>query len=362
MKKVSIFVLDISQFGGIEKVVTILANNLVFMEQYEVEIISLFRTNSVPVFNIDKKVRIRYVYEGEPIDIRSNFLKIIEKCRSIGRQEKLDILITAGMGYVPITWLAFKPTKHIAWEHSNITIGKSFGLVWFGRRIAKKYLDNIVVLSKRDLKNYNRKFKGKLNIKQIYNPIEFSLSNSIYNSSAKKIISSGRLTKQKGFDILLDVANIVFSEYPEWTWDIYGEGVEREALEGKLLNLGLEKNVFIRGFVENILPVYDNYSFFVLTSRYEGFGLVITEAQSRKLPVVSFDCNSGPSELILDGVNGYLVEDGNIRQMANKIIDLIKNKDKRLDFSKKAIYDKEKFSLNNFLNSWVDVIESKDDK
>lgn len=357
MRKISFFVLNIFQIGGIERVVTILANNLVNQERFQVEIISLFKTSNNPAFKLDKRVTVQYIFD-KPLIIRKNFVKIIKGCRKFAVDADVDILITAGMGYVPVSWLSFKPNKHIAWEHSNITIGKRFGITWFGRQIARKYLDYIVVLTERDMNNYKKVFKDKVTVKHIYNPIEFETSETSYNADIKKIISSGRLAKQKGFDLLVDVARIVFSKHPEWTWDIYGEGDERILIEEKISNYGLEKNVFVKGFVNDIKKVYSDYSFFVLTSRYEGFGLVITEAQSQKLPVVTFDCNCGPSELVINGNNGYLIENGNISMMAEKICNLIEDRDKRIEFSMKAHLDKDKLRLDYFVRAWKELIES----
>lgn len=356
MKRISFFVSNIYQIGGIERVVTILANNLVATEKFEVEIISLFKTDKYPAFKLDERVSLSHIFDGT-MDIRKNLVKICRGSRIYARKKKVELLITAGMGLVPITWLSFKPSKHIAWEHGNITIGKKLGITWFGRQIARKYLDAIVVLTECDRKNYERLFRSKSLIKHIYNPIFLEKKHVIYNADTKKIISTGRLTKQKGFDLLINVAKIVFLSYPEWKWDIYGDGEERKVLEKEIAKKNLQGNVYLKGFVNNITDLYSEYSIFVLTSRYEGFGLVITEAQSCKLPVVSFNCNCGPSELILDGQNGFLVDDFNIELMAAKICELIKDRQKRIEFSMKAQSDKEKCSVKHFVNSWIELIE-----
>ncbi|WP_394121303.1 glycosyltransferase family 4 protein [Planococcus donghaensis] len=357
MRKVSIFVLNIFQVGGIERIVTILANNLIKDPKFNVEIVSLFKTSDKPSFNIDERIVVKNIFE-KSISIRKNFIKIVKTCKEFAAREDVDVFITAGMGYVPITWLSFNANMHIAWEHSNLTIGKRFGITWLGRQIARKYFDVIVVLTEQDMNNYKKQFNDEVNIKHIYNPIEFESSQIQYKSEDKKIISTGRLSRQKGFDILVDVAAIVFSRYPEWSWHIFGEGEQQVVIEEKISSYDLGNHVYLKGFTKDIKNVYKDYSLFVLTSRYEGFGLVITEAQSQKLPVVAFDCNCGPRELILNDTNGFLIENGNVEKMAEKICELIADKEKRIQFSNNTSLDKEKLRLENFVNDWKKIIEN----
>ncbi|MFR2767087.1 MAG: glycosyltransferase [Thomasclavelia sp.] len=111
------------------------------------------------------------------------------------------------------------------------------------------------------------------------------------------LLSVGRLTSQKGFDLLLEVAKIIFNNETDWKWLIVGEGEERENLEKKIKQYNLEKKVMLVGNKTNIDDFYNKSSIFVLTSRFEGFGLVITEAKAHHLPCVSFrNVRRGPSE------------------------------------------------------------------
>jgi glycosyltransferase involved in cell wall biosynthesis len=355
---VGIFMLNAFQFGGIERVVSLLTNELINTEKYEIEIISLFKTNKSPFFSLDERIRVSNIFE-KPFDLRKNFVKAVRGSRKFAKNNKFDVLITAGMGYVPFTWLAFRNTRHISWEHSNISIGNKFGITWLGRQIAYRYMNDIVVLTKRDLNNYKKQFPKVKNIKQIYNPAEYEISKSDYNVESKKILSCGRLAHQKGFDILIDVAKKVLYENPDWQWDIYGDGEDRPALEKKISDNKLEDKVVLKGSVKSMRGIYERYSLFVLTSRYEGFGLVITEAQSYKLPVVSFNCNCGPDELIEHNVNGYLIDNFDLNEMARKISDLIKDKEKRMMFSSETSLKKDKLKIEVFKNKWENLIDNK---
>lgn len=360
MKKVGIFMFNIFQFGGIERIVSLLVNDLMETNRYEIEVISLFKTSDKPFFELNENVKVNNIFE-KPFNLRNKFINALYGCIKFAKNNSYDTIITAGMGYVPISRLAFRGMKHIAWEHSNVNIGKKLGITWIGRNIACRYMDQVVVLTKRDFDNYKRKFPDIINLKQIYNPIEYEISDCEYNIESKKIISCGRLTYQKGFDMLLEVAKIVFTQHPTWEWHIYGDGEEKTALINKIAEFNLQDNIILKGAVNTMEGVYKDYSIFVLSSRYEGFGLVITEAQSYKLPVVSFNCDCGPDELVENNVNGYLIDGYNIYEMAKKICELITDESKRMLFSTNTSLNKEKLSRSVFRENWIELIDNLED-
>jgi len=356
-KKIVFFVLNIYQIGGIEKVVSIIANML--CEKFDITIVSLFKTNANPIFELDKKISVINIL-NKPINLRMNYFYIKNKIKKKMNLINCDFFINCGMGYVPFTIFMKKKAKYISWEHSNCKIGKRFGITWLGRVISKKYADYIVFLTKRDLKNYILKFKCTNTEKliQIYNPINLQIKPNKYDSNSKKIISCGRLEYQKGFDLLLQVAKSVFEKQSatDWSWDIYGDGTLRKELQEKIKELGLEKHVELKGNVTNMDEVYSKYALFVLTSRYEGFCLVNIEASTNLLPIVSFNCDCGPDEIILHNVNGYIIDDFNIDEMANKILDLIENNEKRITFSNNALVDKEKLKNEEIYIRWEELL------
>ena len=180
-----------------------------------------------------------------------------------------------------------------------------------------------------------------------------------YNSRSKKIISVGRLEKVKGFDRLIEIAKIVFEDKvtEKWEWHIYGEGPERESLENIIRKYNLEKKVILKGNVENIYELYKEYSFYVMTSYFEGLPMVLLEAKANSLPIISFDINTGPSEIIRDGVDGYLVRNEDIWKMSKKIIELIKAEDMRINFSLNTKRNLYKFNKNKILKKWKKILE-----
>lgn len=346
----------INKGGGIPRVVSYLAN--VLAKNDDISILSL-EGNDKPLeipYEIEEHIHIDFLFEK--IDnYRRHYLRIRNEIRKYLCTNTYDVVIVSGMDYVPF-FIGMKKkyikTRFIAWEHSNYTIGKKFGLKWFGRKVALKEFDDIVVLTKRDEKLYNEKEKTHGKIIQIYNPDFVENSNEPYNCNSKKIISCGALTYQKGFDYAIEVAKDVFKVYPDWSWDIWGEGEDRKKLEEQIKIANLSNNIFLRGFDKNVIKKYPNYAFFVLTSRYEGFCMVLLEAMKCGLPVVSFDCNMGPDEIIRK--NGFLVPCFDTSCMSEMILKMIDAGEKRKEFSRESKEAIKRFSKKVFITSWKSVI------
>lgn len=360
-KKIAFFVLNIFQVGGIEKVVTIVANKLI--NKYDIMIVSLFKTSSLPFYDLNKKVKVINMFEKE-FNVRNNFFKIKSSIKKKLDKYEIDIFINCGMGYVPLNIFMRKRAYYISWEHSNCMIGKKIGLTWWGRFLSSKYADTIIFLTKKDQINFKKMYKcnKKVNLTQIYNPIELQAISHKYNSKSKKILSCGRLDEQKGFDILIEVAKIVFEKEKKWQWHIYGDGKERNRLEELIKKNNLEKNVILKGTVKNMHEIYKDYSFFVLTSRYEGFCLVNIEASSNLLPIISFNCPCGPDEIITENINGFIIDNFDKNKMAEKVLKLINDEKLRIKFSNNSNYDKEKLNIDHIINQWLNLLDNLGEK
>ena len=163
------------------------------------------------------------------------------------------------------------------------------------------------------------------------------------------------LIYQKGFDFAIQVADIVLKNHPDWTWEVWGEGIERERLEGMIVKHNLQNQFFLKGYSDNIMDKYSEYAFFVLTSRYEGFGMVILEALANNLPVIAFDCDAGPEEIINNN-NGYLIECFDIQGMATAIEHLIQDKEKRKVLSSRTKSVLDKFLITSITEQWKELI------
>lgn len=211
-----------------------------------------------------------------------------------------------------------------------------------------KRFDKVVVLTDHDEQQW-RKYTDKA--KRIYNPITLA-SPQVSDCTNKRVIAVGRLDYVKGYDMLIDVWVKVNKKHPDWKLTIFGTGKDRAALAKQIEDLGLEKVVILPGATKHISEEYAKSSIFVSSAREEGFGNVMTEAEASGLPVVAFDCPYGPREIIRDGYNGYLVPLNDKAQMAERILSLIEDSEKRMLMGKRSLEVVTKFSLGNIINDW----------
>lgn len=171
------------------------------------------------------------------------------------------------------------------------------------------------------------------------------------------IVSSiARYHPQKNLFDAIKAFKLVATILPEAIYNIYGYGPQEDELKKLIKELGLEKNVFLKGFTKNITEVYKNSCITILTSRYEGQPLVIGESMSYGVPVISYDITYGPSELIKDGWNGFLIKKYDINALAEKILSVLLDKDLRKTLSNNARNITQELSLDKFKNNWISVL------
>lgn len=171
------------------------------------------------------------------------------------------------------------------------------------------------------------------------------------------IIAAGRLAEQKGFDLLITA--FARSDLPgkNWSLVILGEGSERPALEKQIRQLGLQASILLPGNMSDIDAWFCHADIFVLSSRYEGFPNVLMEAMACGLPAIAFDCKSGPSEIIKNGINGILVPSEDIQAMARALIYLDNNPDKAMSLSIEAKKIINKYSARRITRTWIDLFQ-----
>lgn len=215
-----------------------------------------------------------------------------------------------------------------------------------------KLLDRFVVLTEEDSHNWPELD----NIVVIPNFVS-SIPQLKSACSSKKVIAVGRYTYQKGFDMLINVWEIVHRVHPEWVLEIYGAG-NSTIYQLMADEKGLSSSLHCNGSVSDIYSAYAESSIFVLSSRYEGFGLVIIEAMGVGLPVVSFACPCGPRDIINNGYNGYLVGNGDVEDMAQKLCDLIEHDDKRIRMGANAVETAESYNKNLIMKKWIELFDS----
>lgn len=344
--------------GGMERVLSVCANNL--CHELDVSIITLFQKGMTYYFPLDEKI---HCYDLGLDDVAN---------RDLLKERMLDFLMShhydfvVSLGGIDMYYLHSMNdgSKKLLWLHFAIDIAKT---TWLGhnpsllkrikgwlvtwKRIyhAKQY-SKIIVLSKTDLKAWEKYTQNAI---LIYNPITID-SPILSDNNTKKVLSVGRLDYEKGFDYLIDAWEIVNKKHPDWFLDIYGEGPLRKQLQDHIDSLDLSDSIKLCGRTKDIIDVYVCHSLFVMCSRTEGLPLVLLEASSCALPLVAFDCPSGPREIIENGKNGLLVEHvGDIKGMADSICTLIENEPLRNEMGEKARQMVEKFSVPNITKQWM---------
>ena len=361
MKRICFFSGDITNSGGTERVATIIANNLLKYKVFEVYILSLVEKKDTPFFVLDNQIVHEALYDS-PIRGITHIFGIVNRTKKYIRKNNIDVLIDIDgildMYSIPVKFLT--GVKVISWEHFNYFQNPVVPYRKITRKMAARWADLIVVLTNEDKGYYQENLKLKCPVYSIGNPIIYDVNPTEYNSNNKLLLSVGRLTYQKGFDMLVDVAKKVLPKYPDWKWVILGEGEDRDLLESKIKEYQLEDRLVLKGNVSNVSEYYQQAGIFVMTSRFEGLPMTLLETKPYKIPIVSFACKTGPADLIVDSVNGYLIEENNIDSMSEKLVGLMGDRELRIIMSAHANDGMEKFELDYIMKQWVTILADEE--
>lgn len=345
---------DFSATGGIQTVVPIIANELTFF--HEVFVLSMYQEhgdNNVKLYKeaikpatlvLGKK---RYVQQA---------LKVVSRLKDYLDKNSIDVLIPCSEMLTPYAYLATKQNKipFICWCHTNAGQSKFVDIF---KVFAAKKSNLIVVLNELNENHFKNKLHASDKVVIIPNPIDpkLFLKTYEYDTDSKRIISVGRISPEKNYEKLVDVAGLVYQKYPDWQWDIYGDGEERDKIEMLIKNNKISNFVHLKGNVPGVYDKYHLYSFLVMTSKTECYPMVLLEGMANSLPLISFDI-AGARAIIENDVNGYLIECYDAEKMANRICEIIENKEKRISLSnnnKKLI---DAHSIDNTVKKWNSVL------
>ena len=359
--------------GGMERILTEKINFLVETSNYKVTVITTDQNNLPIYFKLSSKVNVIHLN----LDFNAHFdknvfekylvtKKILNKYKLYLEQyiqfNNIDICISLGGKELEFFYKLKVNCKKVCELHFSQGVRKQFltsrssSFIW--KKIGDyrtqqlinqtKKLDKLVVLTKADERIWK---KTHNNLVQIYNfsPIE---TDKLGLLNKKQVLAMGRLDAQKGFDLLIDTWEIVHKKNPDWILNIYGQGEWKEILEKKIKNKSLQKKIFLKGVTSNVEEVMLEHSIFVLSSRYEGFAMVLLESISCGVPIVSFDCKTGPSEIITDNDCGFLAKDQDIKHLANGINKLINNESLRTNMGKNAKEKSHSFSKEYIMSQW----------
>ena len=353
--KIAFFSGGINRSGGTERVLSIIANGLA-ERGYEVIILSL--TGEGPTFYaLDEKIKVYWIGSK---GLETNIISNLRKLDKIMKSEKPDFLIDVDIilcFYSILLKIKYPKTHWISWEHFNFfsEFSTNRNLRKIARFLVSRFSECLVVLSDEDKGYYQDNMRLKCHIRRIYNPLPYK--KSYQKEKEKKIVlAAGRLVHIKGFDMLLKSWRPVEKKHPDWILRIAGDGEEKDALKGLAERLGL-KNVEFAGLIEDMETEYREAAFFALSSRNEGIGMVLLEAMNFSIPAIAFACKAGVSEVIKDGVNGYLVPPGRLKTYSRKIDRMISRYDERHQMGIAAKEMLDKFKQEKILDEWERLFE-----
>lgn len=365
--------------GGVERVLTTKVNYFAEKLGYDVTIILTDGYGREPYFPLSPKVKVINIDIGfeamwsMPILQKVFFyLRKQRQYKKMLRQTLLELRpdITISTGRREVNFLCDIPdgSKKICEIHVNRAhyrnfegananpIMNAFARYWM-RGLVKtlKHFDRVVCLTPTDAAAWTE----LSNVVAIPNPLPRTPSVSPSKGEgplAGRVIAVGRYAYQKGFDILIDAWKIVSQKHLDWHLDIYGAG-ERDPYQKQVDTLCLNDTCHLHEADANINARYAESDILAVSSRFEGFGMIIIEAMAQGCVPVSFNCPYGPSDIITHGQDGWLVENGSIEAMASQLCYVIEHKEERAEVASQAVQIASKYSVENIAKHWTQIFD-----
>lgn len=345
--------------GGTERVATLLANEWATAGCH-VTIVTLQSADHIPFFDIHPNVHLQQLGTTKVrtsifYALSANLMRI-GRIRSALRQIAPDrviafadtvniitILASLGLGIPVLISQRVSPTHHpLFWPWKLLR--------WALYRLASLVVTQTLGMSK--------EMPYASHTVVIPNPVlpAQELATAIDDSdTAPSIVTLGRLSAQKRHDMLINAFALVADQWPQWTLQIYGNGPKQDELSSLIASLNLEDRVTLRGNVKQTAPVLSRADIFVCSSDYEGFPNALCEAMAHAVPVISTDCPTGPSDIILDGENGFLVPPGDIMSLAAAMEKLIADTELRHKFGAAGKHSISRYAMPKILAHWEDA-------
>ena len=390
MKKICFLVDSIFSIGGVQRVTAVIAKelakdnnvtivtfdkpNLLDTSMYNLNESDItYRFISYPQVGQTKKKLCKY-YSGFYLKLqpKSKILSNLYACSSYPSEQRNALLEELQNSYYDIiigvhaplaARLAtlkkhLKDTKCVGWIHNSFeAIFGENSHYYIGAKRCRHYiyqfrkLDHVVLLCNHDANSYHE-YDPRFKPTVIYNPLTLVPAETSTGTS-KRFLAVGRFSHQhKGFDLLIKAFSIFAKNNQEWYLDIVGEGPEEKLYRELIKEYHLEERITIHPFTNNIQAYYSNAQIYVLSSRWEGFGLVLVEAMAHGLPVISSDL---PTSLEIMGDFGMYFENGNIEDLAQKLEEAT-----HIDWqakSKEALTIAQRFDIENIIKQWKELIE-----
>ena len=376
---------SICDSGGIEHVTIAKANALADIAGNEVWILVMVNDRP-PFFQLDPRVHLLNLdvnyWEANRRKTRLSRLWVLlglkrtykRKLRKALQEIRPDIVISTDRSEKNILASLAKHSRavfirelHFQSAHrraeANSVLQKMFAIFceFLDSKVLIRRYDRIVTLTRKDKENY---WKNHPKVLVLPNPLTSS-GNPLSDLSAKTVVSAGRLDRLKNFNALIRAWKSIGRKHPDWKLEIWGNGAERDNLKQSIHTEGLEDSVFLMGATADLPAKLSQASIFAFSSLYEGFAMVLTEAMSCGLPVVSYACPYGPEEIITDGKDGFLIPVGDEDKLTDRITCLIENETIRKEMGEAALEKSKQFEMKQIIEQWMtlfqDLTEEKND-
>jgi glycosyltransferase involved in cell wall biosynthesis len=214
----------------------------------------------------------------------------------------------------------------------------------------------LAVLTERDRKRYAKHLGKRTSVVRVPNTVR-DLGDVSADLSSKTVLAAGRLAFQKGYDRLIRAWSLVSPEHPDWQLVIHGNGPAQERLERLIAENGLEDTVTLAGPASDLGAEMSKASIFALSSRWEGLPLVLIEAMSVGMAVVSFNCPTGPADVVEDHVNGLLIRPKTIANFAAGLKEMIESEELRRSCAAAAVETARQYSMELVGPQWESVLQ-----
>lgn len=377
--RVTILIANAYGMGGTVRTCLNLASHLA--QRHEVEIISVQRLRDRPFFPFPEGVNVRVVDDqrDRPLGGRAGRIRDLLRPHRSRLVYPGDLRLSAASSL----WTDLLLLRHLWIVRDGVVMGtrpalnllapvlRRAGTTVIGQEhmnleshtpqrqaeIARRYpaLDALAVLTERDHDTYARALGDSVRLERIPNAIP-ALDADPPRLDRPVAVAAGRLTLQKGFDLLIPAFARVVERHPDWMLHICGDGPQRKRLERLIIEHGLSNNVLLMGPVDRLDLEMSQASMYVLSSRFEGLPMVMIEAMSLGLPVVSFDCPTGPREVIQNGRSGILVPDGDVGALARAMLALVEDPAHRRALGAGAAARAQDFALASIGARWEALI------
>ena len=353
--KVYFLISSLTTSAGTERITTLLANELAHLG-YDVGVIAIHK-GGAPFFSLDTSVKVSYLNQESQTNIYLFYPLNIFKLRRILIRNKADIVIDvcSAMSLMSIPATVFTGIKVITWEHFNAMVEWNSITSPFARKLAALFSSHIVVLTETDKKIFEQRYKAR-NVITISNPITLQ-SETPSLLTEKVILSIGRFEPQKGFDMLIDAWEMCRCKEFGWKLKIVGSGVLKSEMEDQIIAKNMQETIYLEPPTHQVIDLYKNSSIFAMSSRFEGLPLVLIEAMFMGLPIVSFDCETGPRDIVKNNITGRLVKANDVKSLAQNSDELAFNPTLLQEYGKNALLYNKQFELAPIIQKWITLIQ-----